>query len=210
MKPYHKIPTILKRDPATNHRTLLPNEFATSELEYLSKQIWIPTEKVDGTNIRVDWDGEKVRFGGKTDRAQLPADLLEALYGMFPINLCKRVFTGPITLYGEGYGPKIQKIGSRYCDKPSLILFDAWSGMWLEGPTFELLAHNLGIDFVPVLMPMSLNQALSWAAKGGQTSLVAQDDTLIMEGLVLRPQVELLDRQGHRIITKIKVKDFKR
>lgn len=29
-----------------------------------------------------------------------------------------------------------------------------------------------------------------------------------MEGLVCRPAIEVLDRQGRRVITKIKAKDF--
>ena len=39
-------------------------------------------------------------------------------------------------------------------------------------------------------------------------SWIAEDHSLDMEGFVARPSVELRDRMGHRIITKVKVKDF--
>ena len=42
----------------------------------------------------------------------------------------------------------------------------------------------------------------------GQCSLVA-DTPIVAEGLVLRPEKELRDRMGRRIITKIKHRDFK-
>ena len=44
---------------------------------------WEFTEKVDGTNIRVHWDGHTVEFGGRTDKAQIPKPLLERLETLF-------------------------------------------------------------------------------------------------------------------------------
>ncbi|MCP4215045.1 MAG: RNA ligase family protein, partial [bacterium] len=73
MKQYHKIQTVFKRDPENRHKTLLEGEFSIPEFEYLQDNDWIFTEKVDGTNIRVMFDGEKITFGGKTERAQIPA-----------------------------------------------------------------------------------------------------------------------------------------
>jgi len=50
MNKYHKISTVFKRDPENNFKTLLFGEFATPELEYLQDNMWVFTEKVDGTN----------------------------------------------------------------------------------------------------------------------------------------------------------------
>ena len=41
MKEYHKIQTVFKRDPFTNFKTLIVDEYSTPELEYLSDNIWI-------------------------------------------------------------------------------------------------------------------------------------------------------------------------
>ena len=65
MKEYIKIQTIFKRDLLTNHKTLLEGDYSLPEFDYLKDNTWIFTEKVDGTNIRVMWDGKEIAFGGK-------------------------------------------------------------------------------------------------------------------------------------------------
>ena len=78
MKEYHKIQTVFHRDPDTKFKTLLEGRFSLPEFEYLQNNEWIFTEKVDGTNIRIIFDGE-LTFGGKTDRAQIPNQLVNKL-----------------------------------------------------------------------------------------------------------------------------------
>ena len=56
MEKYHKIMTVFKRDPETKYKTLLMGEWALPEFEYLCCNPWVFTEKIDGTNIRVNWD----------------------------------------------------------------------------------------------------------------------------------------------------------
>ena len=74
---YHKIQTVYKRDPVTKYKTLLEGEYSLPEFEYLADNEWVWTEKVDGTNIRVMWDGwKKLSFGGRTDNAQIPTPLV--------------------------------------------------------------------------------------------------------------------------------------
>ena len=80
MKEYHKIQTVYFRDPENNHKTLLEGTWAKPEFELLKDIDWICTEKIDGTNIRIMWDGEQVRFGGKTDKAQIPTILIDLFY----------------------------------------------------------------------------------------------------------------------------------
>ena len=70
---------------------------------------WTGTEKINGTNIRIIWDEESVRFGGKTDNAQLPIPLITYLIEHFTVERLEAALEGPVTLYGEGFGGKIQK-----------------------------------------------------------------------------------------------------
>ncbi|MBU1082564.1 MAG: hypothetical protein KKB59_18905, partial [Spirochaetes bacterium] len=49
MQKYHKIQTVFKRDPETKFKTLLIGDFALPEFEYLKNNLWVYTEKVDGT-----------------------------------------------------------------------------------------------------------------------------------------------------------------
>src|SRR3990167_6869640 len=207
MIPYHKIDSVYLRDPATKHKTFLLGQWAREEFGYLKHLEWLWTEKIDGTNIRIGWDGTAVRFGGRTDDAQIPAFLIAHLQDMFPAAAMAAAFTGPATLYGEGYGAKIQKSGGNYSPFPKFILFDVHCGVWLRRDDVLEVALHLEIPVVPVIGHGSLLSAIEHV-RIGFPSDVAQTSGTQAEGLVMRPAIELLDRQGRRIITKVKHKDF--
>lgn len=216
---YHKIPTIWKRDVEARPARLLVGEYSSPELEALSDLCWDWTEKVDGTNVRVGWDGESVAFGGKTDRAQMPIHLMEELHRLFGgeegEQLFEQVFNREshdeeaqyVTLYGEGYGAKIQKGGGNYNPEgASFVLFDVQIGhWWLLPKDVEGVAEALGVDSVPLVGRGTLHEA-SEAAKSGFES--AWGEAVIPEGLVLRPPLGLCARSGRRIVAKIKQADF--
>ncbi len=214
MKTYHKIQSIYKRDPENRYKTFLDGEWSLPSFGLLQDIEWAFTEKVDGTNIRVGWDGDAVSFGGRTERAQIPAVLYDHLSAVFTPEIMPDGLTGPATLIGEGYGGKIQK-GSRYQEQQQFILFDVFiepdedhpMGIWLERAAVESIAENLRIPVVPVVHKGPLCDGID-LVKSRPTSLIAEDTTLVSEGVVARPSTELRDRAGHRIITKIKVKDF--
>lgn len=81
MKDYHKIHTLFKRDLKT--KRIIPGRYSLPEFEFLKDNWWVFTEKVDGTNIRIMWDGTNITFGGKTDDAQIPTNLLSKLQELF-------------------------------------------------------------------------------------------------------------------------------
>ncbi len=206
MKQYHKIQTVYLRDPATKHKTLLEGQFAKPEFEYLKNNQWVFTEKVDGTNIRVQWDGEQVTFAGKTERADTPKFLREKLVELFSPEIFKANDMPALCLYGEGYGAKIQKGGGNYIpDGVSFILFDVGiEGVWLERYNVEDIAEKLLVNVVPIIGEGTLLEGVAMV-KGGYESKLRKTPP---EGLVMRPSVELLNRRGERVIAKIKAKDF--
>ena len=209
MRKYHKIQTVYLRDPDNKYKTLLEGQFALPEFEYLSGNEWVFTEKVDGTNIRVDWDCERVVFGGRTDNAQIPTFLIAELQEIFPLVKFGEVYPEtPMTLYGEGYGAKIQKGGGNYIPNGvDFVLFDVMiGGNYLERENVEDIAYHLGIDVVPIVGRGILTNAVEMVREGFQS----QWGDHIAEGLVMRPAVELVSRMGKRIISKIKYKDFAR
>ncbi|MEA3446494.1 MAG: RNA ligase family protein, partial [Bacteroidota bacterium] len=114
MKEYHKIQTVFLRSPESRYKNLMEGEWALPEFEALKDIEWVWTEKIDGTNIRIMWDGKIVRFGGKTDNAQIPVFLLNVLQDTFTAEKMNAVFPDAtnVCLYGEGYGAKIQKGGN--------------------------------------------------------------------------------------------------
>jgi hypothetical protein len=207
MKKYHKIQTVYKRDPENNFKTLLEGEYSLPEFEYLKDNEWVFTEKVDGTNIRVMFNSENsyLEFRGKTDKAQMQPVLLPVLPKLFPAIKLKSIFDDtPVCLYGEGYGPKIQK-GGVYRDDVSFVLFDVQIGRWwLERSAVEEIADRLGVDIVPIIGRGTLCDMIN-IAKDGFNSTWGE---FIAEGIVARPIIELKARNGGRIITKIKYKDF--
>ena len=207
MKEYHKIQTVYKRDPATKFKTLLDGEFSLPEFEYLKDNEWVFTEKVDGTNIRVHFDGETITFGGRTERASIPAPLVARLNALFlhQLDLFYREFPDGVTLYGEGYGAKIQKGGGNYCAHQDFVLFDVKVGAWwLQREDVESIAELLGVSAVPIIGAGPLIQMINWAERG----FCSKWGDFPAEGIVARPATELQTRGGERIITKIKCKDF--
>ena len=207
MKEYHKIQTVFKRDPDNKFRTLLEGEYSLPEFEYLKGNDWLLTEKVDGTNIRVMFDGESIKFGGKTDNAQLPMPLLQHLQDTFlpQLGMFKKNFADGVCFYGEGYGAKIQKGGGNYRPDQSFVLFDVLVGdWWLQRNDVEMIAFNHDIEIVPIIKTGTLDEMISDVKAGFNSSW----GDFRAEGYVARPATELKTRSGQRIITKIKCKDF--
>lgn len=205
MKEYHKIQTVWERDPDTKFKTLIRGKWACPEFEYLAQSNWVGTEKIDGTNIRVMWDGDKVTFGGKTDRASIPAALIERLQELFYAGAMANIFTGPACLYGEGFGAKIQN-GGNYGAKQDFCLFDVRCGdVWLERKNVTDIAHKLECSEAPIINMGTLAELIHITEIGFNSRW----GDFLAEGLVARPEVELLNRNGGRIITKIKTKDFR-
>lgn len=210
MKEYHKIETIYNRD-TTGTKRLMEGSFRNETIEFLKDSQWVWTEKVDGTNIRIFWDGYKVSFGGRTDNAQIPVDLVNYLNATFGTAEAEELFEQKfgdteVTLYGEGYGKKIQKVGSLYRDDVSFILFDAMIGdVWLMRDSIEDIATTFGIDVVPIVGTGTIAEAVEFVKSKPQSVI---GNKAPMEGVVARPACELRDRMGRRVIVKIKVHDF--
>ena len=209
MEEYHKIKNIYERDH--NTRKIIEGKFTDETLEYLKDNIWEFTEKVDGTNIRIIWDGHKVSFAGRTDKAQIPVELSNRLFELFGGESNEQLFEQkfgetPIILYGEGYGKGIQS-GGLYSDKQDFILFDVKiNGNWQPRESLEDIADYFGIKTVPILVTGTLNDGVEFI-KTQPLSVIAQGK-YTMEGIVGRTKLELKDRCSNRAIVKIKVKDF--
>jgi hypothetical protein len=204
MKKYHKIQTVFKRDP--DDMKILTSEYSLPEFEYLQDNKWIFTEKIDGTNIRIQFKDSKILFNGKTDNAQIPIGLLNELNSKFlsKHEKFKELFNCDVCLYGEGYGPKIQK-GGKYKDVNDFVLFDISIGdWWLNRVDIEKIALELEIEVTPIIGSGTLRDMIIITKKGFNS----QWGDFIAEGIVARPEIELKCRNGERIITKLKYRDF--
>lgn len=229
MEEYHKIQSIFKRDDKT--KLFIEGQYSVPEFEYLKDNIWVGTEKIDGTNVRVAWEyhfealRNKLKFGGRSDKAQTQASLIEKLYTIFPSDekKMKEVFGIDeicACLYGEGCGYRVQKNGWRYISRqPDLngklpeftnkdvdfILFDVFiNGWWLRRHDVEEIAEKFDIRVVPIIFEGTIDEAIE-IVKNGLPSTYGDFEA---EGMVLKPKIPLHTRRGDRVITKLKHKDF--
>lgn len=211
MRTYEKIETVYARD-IEGTKKLMPGVFRNPTVEYLKDNPWIWTEKVDGTNIRVYWDGHSVSFGGRTERASIPAPLVNRLNELFGGEDNAQLFEQQfgereVILYGEGYGKGVQKAGPAYLpDRVDFILFDLLIGQnYQPRESVEKCAAAFGLRVVPIVGSGTIEEAVEFV-KGHPRSVMGNLD---MEGIVCRPAMELRDRRGDRVIVKIKWEDFR-
>lgn len=215
LEEYPKINTLWKRD---ERNKVVIGDYSLPEYEVLADVEWQWTEKVDGTNIRLGWTPasdfrsdlciDLIR--GRTDNAQIPPHLLNRLVQLHRDLPWSDVFgvepDTQVTLYGEGYGAKIQKGGQYLPDRCDFVLFDVKIGTWwLQRADVEDVARKLGIDVVPQVGVMSIAEAVETVRNGFKSEW----PNATPEGLVGRPPVNLFDHRGDRIITKIKARDLR-
>lgn len=211
MRTYEKIETLYERS-TDGSKQLIDGKWRNSTVEFLKDCTWVWTEKVDGTNIRVYWDGHTISFGGRTERASIPAPLVNRLNELFGGETNAQVFEQAfgereVILYGEGYGNGIQNpAGKAYKpDGVDFILFDLYvGGNYQSRDAVEGIARMFSIQAVPVVGVGTLAEAEEYVRSQPKSML----GECLMEGIVARPFVELHDRTGERLIVKIKRRDF--
>lgn len=208
MREYHKINSLWKRDPKGK---VIVGDYSIPEFALLQDIPWTWTEKVDGTNIRIGLTADdQFDIRGRTENAQIPTFLLRAITTQcLSTEALRAVFPDTETefcLYGEGYGQRIQAVGSKYLpDGNAFVLFDVRVGRWwLERQSVEDIAAKLNLPCAPVVHTGPIADAIE-LVKGGLRSTMGD---LEAEGLVGKPVVDLFRRTGERIITKVKAKDL--
>ena len=251
---YQKINTLYKRD--INNIIMPHYEWSCPEFAYLRTLPWDATEKIDGTNIRIEvtskivWNNSiepniitgvefDMTIKGKTDNAQIPPHLDKYMKETFTEDkvfaalgikkfipteewmehnwVCSNEDPTPdeskipqkYTIYGEGYGMKIQKVGGRYLSNSvSFIGFDIKvNDLYLLRDNAMEIFNKLGCNTVPYFGQMTIDDAIEMVRKGF-VSTISEDKTLMAEGLVLSSPLGLKNRQGERLIVKIKYMDF--
>jgi len=228
---YPKIDTLYDRD---GKRFVDVKRLRLRRPEFGMIKRWSLTEKIHGMNTRITlFDNGEVVYGGKTDEAKMPSELLEYLKKIFTSEKMKSTFWLPnrripksATMYGEGYGPGIVPGSGIYRSDVAFRLFDCLiidedNNWWLERYSLEDIARKLGIKCVPLLgvinfLPHSVEEIrqifidhrnrMVIVEDGGQVEFASEG-----EGVVAKTYPELLfNRKGERIMWKLKIKDFER
>jgi len=206
---YPKIETLFVRD-LESHK-ILTDTFKSPVYSIISS--WLITEKIDGMNIRIMWDGTKLLFGGRTDKASIPAELVNYLNASCDIEKFKLVFPDTIAiLYGEGYGAGIQKNGGAYSKTKSFVAFDILidGKWWMDWKNTVDICDKLGLLTVPFMGSKTLHDAMQIVREGFDSllALTMTGEKRPAEGIVGRTIEPLFDRRGRRIILKLKTHDF--
>jgi len=169
----------------------------------------LASEKIDGTSVGLKWDGERISFVGHTEKSQFAPSYLKYLqnrFGTKEFESCvEEIFEDKsVTIYGEG----ISKDYNVHYGYPNgeFIFYDVQlaNGKFMNRKALGDIAEKLGL-IMPYTGCYTIQQAIDFVKQRPMSKL---DPSVRMEGLVLRPLIELYTNNDERIICKIKVKDF--
>ncbi len=222
---YPKIDTLYDRDG----KYVIVGKLRRPEFDIIKR--WSLTEKIHGVNTRVTlFENGDVIYGGKTDNAIIPQELLDYLKKTITPIKMKHAFwlaNKPVpksaTIYGEGYGPKMVPGSGAYRKDVSFRLFDSlvkddFGDWWLERSNLEDIARKLRIKCVPILgiidfLPVKVEEIMK-IFLDYRNKLVAIEEggmiDMIPEGIIAKTDPPLTNKKGERVIWKLKIKDFKK
>ncbi len=242
---YPKINTLFKRDK-DNKFVIMPGMYSEPIFEYIDR--WTVSEKIHGQNLRIMYEysvgninstgveniveNETLKFGGRTDNAQLPVFLYEKLMQLFDKEKMREVFVKKnkegqplpikVILFGEGYGNRIQKGGGNYIlGGVDFALFDIYvfesnldrsvRGWWMKREVVAKISDQLGIDTAPEYHDRTYTKSeIIEMVKNKVTSNIAENEDHIAEGIVARADPPILFRNGHPVMFKLKVEDYEK
>lgn len=206
----------------------LPFTSDYAEADFGLVDIWDVEEKIDGKNISMVLNDKKkgeyrISIFGRNGQSLVSKHLEEYLRDTFTVNKVMEAIGGlglmiqkgrtaneSLTLFGEGYGEKIQgdyyKIG-----EPRFALFDIIScGIWSNRDKVRTVGERLGLIAAPYLGQMTELEIVEFI-KSKPKSRINPDVT--MEGIIARGEAWNVDKEGYssfksRNKFKLRCEDF--
>lgn len=134
-------------------------------------------------------------------------NVFEKMYNL--VDLASKLFlmNVPVFIHGELYGGSQQKQSYRYGSQLKFCVFDVRINQsWLTVPDAQEVTTKLGLEFVPWKKIPATVEACDAArdAFSAQAKRNGVEGDQFMEGVVLRPLLEVTDNRGQRIIAKHK------
>lgn len=209
MTEYQKIETLYRFNP---EKKKYDPVFYNPIVDYLKDLPWIASEKIDGTNVRVHYDGYRVSWLGRADSSELPKEaeeLLQKTFGESEIVFEQQFGAKDVILFMECYGGKIQ--GGAYGGSERLIGFDVMvNRIYLDKLTIAPIFDLFGIETVPFFEMPSIPDCVDWVFHRHSPSPHCEKGSTPVEGLVCVPKARLYDHQGNRVCVKIKARDLRK
>lgn len=226
---YDKILAPLARDTAKSKYVDIM-KFSRPEFEMLANVKWNWTLKIDGSNVNVIWDGERVSYVGHTDKTLFNERTKKFLDETFCTSEAETVFED---LYGE----QPVKISMEFVSKDmsqnygyidgAVFIFDIFNGstgkVWTSEETLDAFVSKFegnNVFVAPFIGYMNIWNAIDVAKAyeviwNRHPERWSEEDKIknplgpyVIEGLIGRLPYELFDNNGNRVITKVKCKDY--
>lgn len=227
---YNKILAPFARDIAKS-KYINIIKFSRPEFEMLANVRWNWTLKIDGTNINIIWDGEKVNYVGHTEKTQFNERTKKFLDDTFCTPESE-------TIFEDLYGDQPVKISMEFVSKDmnqnygytegAVYIFDIFNGetgkIWTSEETINSFVSRFegnNVFVAPFIGYMNIWEAVDlvkayeviWnrhPEKWGDENILIKNPLgkYTIEGIVGRLPYELFDNNGNRIITKVKCKDY--
>lgn len=169
-------------------------------------------EKIHGTSAHIKWKHEeqKVIFfsGGASNEQFTRLFDKDKLKGLFQ----EHFPASDVTIFGEAYGGKVQKMKHIYGDELRFVAFDVQvDGLWLDVPKADnVVTEKFGLEFVYYVQAHTgldlLNELRDSPSQQAARNGLGTDK--YGEGVVLRPVVEVRLNNGERVIAKHKRDEF--
>lgn len=213
---FPKIETVYKRS-TEGTKELIEGDYRDKTVEMLANcKIWRATEKLDGSNHQIHWDGHKLTLGGRTPDSNVPKHVVNYFDDNFNNNETEELFEQlfkdkEFVFYFEAIGHKIQACGDFYDpNNVKFVLLDIYSvsnNSWLSFESISDIARAIGVECKhAVIDKCTLAEAIEYV-KSVPMSVFTKSQ-FPMEGVVCAPEIEMKDSNGERIIVKIKGRDF--
>lgn len=185
----------------------ISNLYKTQDI-FLFKECYA-LEKIHGTSTHLTWKEGKLSFfsgGEKHDKfvSIFDQDFLVAKFTELGLN--------DVVVNGEGYGGKCQGMSETYGKELKFVAFDVRiDGKWLSVPQADDFVQTLGLLFVHYTKILTDLETIDAARDADSVQAIRNGcgEGKKMEGVVLRPLIELTKNNGERIIVKHKRDEFK-
>ena len=169
-------------------------------------------EKIHGTSAHIKWSSAQKQIfffsGGEKHENFIKIFDQEALQNKFIELFSDR----DITIYGEAYGGKCQRMSNTYGKELKFIAFEVdIYDRWLNVPKAEEICKEFNIEFVDYKRISTDLDSLNYEMYRDSAQAIRNGcgEGKLREGIVLRPLEEMILNNGARIISKHKREEFR-
>lgn len=187
----------------------IPNLYKDQEI-LLFKECYA-LEKIHGTSAHITWDNDDITFFSGGEKHENFVQLFDK-HSLIVNCLVMLKLPQPTVIFGEAYGGKQQGMKETYGDKLKFVVFDIKiRNTWLNVPDAEKITKDLEEEFVWYRKIKADIESINtvrdrWSEQAVRNGILKKK---IMEGVVLKPLIELKKSNGDRIIAKHKKDEFR-